>query len=573
MENFYLSAIVREMAAELTGRTVSRVSLCGPDLLIDFRLPDDLVLLASLDPSGPALYLAGRHRRSGDSDLSNPFLARLRKNVAGAKLTNIFKYPADRVVRLEFERFDAAGDKVKNSLVLALTGRSSNAYLLRSDESIEAMLKDRGESSATDRLHLNERDFNPALLFEEADEGLTEQESLEKFFGPESPFGPLLKKEFLARSQKHSPASALRSLFDDLFYRNPAPSIYSRFPLEEAGDRMVNLKSDLLLSHIELTQARGLTKYEFSSLSVAADRYYHALDRIKSFQSEFASVTRVLKEKIKKQETMKRALESELTRFLDPERMKRYGDLLLANLATARVENSIANVIDYYDPDQPIIGIETGEGNTLQQAASNYFSRYQKARRALAALRPRAEEAGRLLESLTGLLHSLEEEPTLGRLDEVRDEAGRLLKLKLGRQEGRESPGKTQRKGEKKIGRWFLSSDGYEIGVGRNDRDNDSLTFRVARPQDIWMHAADYPGSHVIVRNPRREDVPQRTIIEAAEIAAFYSHARQQNRVAVHYTQKKFVSKPPKSKPGLVRLSSFKTALVEARCRLDKIAR
>ena len=91
----------------------------------------------------------------------------------------------------------------------------------------------------------------------------------------------------------------------------------------------------------------------------------------------------------------------------------------------------------------------------------------------------------------------------------------------------------------------------------------DFITFRVARPQDVWLHAADYPGSHVVIRNPRRDSVPHRTIIEAAEVAAFYSQAKRESKAAVHYTERKFVTKPPKAKPGLVRLSSFKTLFVE----------
>ena len=101
------------------------------------------------------------------------------------------------------------------------------------------------------------------------------------------------------------------------------------------------------------------------------------------------------------------------------------------------------------------------------------------------------------------------------------------------------------------FGRRFKSTDGYEIVVGRNDRDNDALTFRVAKPNDIWLHAADYPGSHAIIRNPTREAPPHRTITEAAELAAFYSQAKREGKAAVHYAQKKFVSKPPRSKPGL----------------------
>ena len=85
------------------------------------------------------------------------------------------------------------------------------------------------------------------------------------------------------------------------------------------------------------------------------------------------------------------------------------------------------------------------------------------------------------------------------------------------------------------------------------------------------MHAADYPGSHVIVRNPTRKTVPQRTIKEAVELAAFFSQAKREAKAAVHYTEKKFVTKPPRAKPGLVRLSSFKTILVEPKCNLKRI--
>jgi predicted ribosome quality control (RQC) complex YloA/Tae2 family protein len=99
--------------------------------------------------------------------------------------------------------------------------------------------------------------------------------------------------------------------------------------------------------------------------------------------------------------------------------------------------------------------------------------------------------------------------------------------------------------------------------VGKKATDNDYLTFRVARSLDTWMHAADYPGSHVVIRNANRKEIPNRTLIEAAQLAAFYSTGRSQVKAAVHYTLKKFVNKPKRAAPGLVSLSSFKTILVE----------
>jgi predicted ribosome quality control (RQC) complex YloA/Tae2 family protein len=111
--------------------------------------------------------------------------------------------------------------------------------------------------------------------------------------------------------------------------------------------------------------------------------------------------------------------------------------------------------------------------------------------------------------------------------------------------------------------RSFLSSDGFEILVGKKAKDNDQLSFKIAKSLDIWMHAADYPGSHVVVRNPNRREIPPRTLLEAAQLAAFYSQGRTQVKAAVNYTQKKFVNKPRGAAPGLVSLASFKTILVE----------
>jgi len=116
---------------------------------------------------------------------------------------------------------------------------------------------------------------------------------------------------------------------------------------------------------------------------------------------------------------------------------------------------------------------------------------------------------------------------------------------------------------EFKGARRFLSSDGLEILVGKKALDNDFLTFRVAKSLDMWMHAADYPGSHVVVRSAGRKELPEKTLIEAAQLAAFYSDAREKPKAAVNYTLKKFVNKPKRSAPGLVSLSSFRTLLVE----------
>jgi predicted ribosome quality control (RQC) complex YloA/Tae2 family protein len=119
--------------------------------------------------------------------------------------------------------------------------------------------------------------------------------------------------------------------------------------------------------------------------------------------------------------------------------------------------------------------------------------------------------------------------------------------------------------------RRYLSTDGYEILVGRGARDNDHLTFRIARPNDVWLHAGDYPGSHVVIRNPTRKEIPQRTVIEAAQLAGRFSQASEDAKVVIHYTERKFLSKPKGAAPGLVRLSKFKSMTVEPRESVERI--
>jgi predicted ribosome quality control (RQC) complex YloA/Tae2 family protein len=569
MENFFLSAIVREIANEVQGRNVVRISLAGTDLLIDLRLPNGRTLLASLDRTSPAIFISNANLRPSDSDTSasHPFASLLRKHLTGAQLVGLSKEPLDRIVRIEFDRFDAGGDYVRSTLVMAFTGRTTNAYLNDARNHTLAALADGGLLQPYANLN---KASNLTELFDNLDDSITLAEALDNFFGQSSVFSPQLKNEFIARSRQASPGAAFKSLLHDLVEKEPAPLLYSRLPLEEMGRRLVNLKTDLLLSHIELFQAEGMFRHQFSSLSEAAEQFYNARDLQKALRDEYNSVKQFLTRDIKKIESTLGALEKDYARFEDPEKLKRFGELIHANLATARITGTKATVTDYYDPAQPEIEIELNDKKSLLQAAADYFARYQKARRAMTAIASRKSKVSRNIEPLKELLRELEEEPAADRIAQIRKEASELLgkKASLG------SPGETKparERSKKSAGRRFKTSGGYEVMVGRNDRENDELTFRIGKPQDIWMHAADYPGSHVIIRNPSRGEVPHKVIIEGAELAAFYSQAKREGKAAVHYTLKKFVSKPPKAKPGLVRLSAFKTVMVEPRCDLDRM--
>jgi predicted ribosome quality control (RQC) complex YloA/Tae2 family protein len=525
-------------------------------------------LFVSLDKSTPALYLTAiPARRASAKSRASLFPSLLSKHVGGANLVSIWKDPMDRIVDIEFHRLAEAGLDVKTTLRLALTGSSANAYLIDVNGGLIASLFEqptaRVGAPPSSSSQLDRKSLTDGL-----EKSTTQSELLKRFFGACSIFSPQLKDEFLARCEDLAPVDSFKSLAEDLFDRAPTPLLYSRIPLERIGQEVINPKSDLLLSHIELVQAHGMLRYEFDSLSEAAQEYYAARSRAVALRGEYSQLRQKLAREVKRREAVIDAIESDHARFESPDRLKRRGDLILANLANARIDRSKVRVIDYYDANQAEIEIDIPEGATLKEAAADYFARYQKAQRALKAIASRRREISRELDPLRGLLQRLDERPTADCIAEVQKAAEQLLGTAT---IGHRVVDKRKKERANAVGRKFKSSDGYEIVIGRNDRENDALTFRVARPNDVWLHAADYPGSHVIIRNPARGAMPHRTITEAAELAAFYSQAKHEGKAAVHYTQKKYVSKPPRSRPGLVRLSSFKTILVQPHNKLKKM--
>ncbi len=321
----------------------------------------------------------------------------------------------------------------------------------------------------------------------------------------------------------------------------------------------------------------ALARGEFNSLSEAADNFYQQLERTRAFEARAASLSARLQQEINKRRKLCDNLERDLARHGDAETHKRIGDLLLSNIANAVRTGGIVRVQDYYAEGAPIIELEIDENKSLQQEAAAAFARYGKSKRA-------AQEIAQRLESTTQELADLADRLTVLRsIIEEHDEAA-LSAFETGatrgskpRQKDRASSVKSSKKDAAAAAiipgvRRYLSSDGYEILVGRGARDNEHLTFRLARSSDTWLHAADYPGSHVVVRNARKDaDIPPRTLIEAAQLAAHFSQAREESKAAVNYTQRKFVTKIKGAAPGLVRLASFRTILVEPHVMLERI--
>ena len=310
-------------------------------------------------------------------------------------------------------------------------------------------------------------------------------------------------------------------------------------------------------------KARAFLRGNFSTLSEALDAYYQKLAAEKAFAARAKTETDEIKREIKKREKLRGNLKNDLESHGDFEQHRRLGDLLLANASTAEVKDGKVSLTDYFADDTPQIEIDIEENLTIPQAAQKHFTAYTKARRAVSAIPKRilavSEELRVLQLRLEKMQSFIDTKDTAAFEHFVRKEdAGLDEKIKEKQKEP--VPG----------ARRFISSEGFEILVGRGAKDNDHLSFRIAKAQDLWLHAADYPGSHVIVRNPSRKEIPPKTMLEAAQLAAFYSQAKKEAKAAVNYTQQKNVSKIKGGAPGLVRISTFKTIMVAPKKLEDK---
>lgn len=466
-----LENINTELEQFLLGRRFGKIfSLSRFEMAIDFRLQNSNYLFISIEPSNPRIYLIRRRVRDLEKQSTNAsaFIAYLVKRLSGSTLDAITQLPGERILRFDFSGVNEIGEGFRHSLIIQLTGKSANLFLLDSNLRI---LESARPSKGTD----------------------------------------------------------------------PEANIVYSPPIRATKESNV--------------QSKRITAEMHESLSETLDSYYTEKAAEKQFESLANAARNKLKQEISKREKLIRNLTGDLRGHGDADKWKRYGDLLLSNIATAKRSGDKIIVTDYFDENLAEVEIEADENDSLTESAEKYFKRYTKARNAREEIAGRMEIVRNELEKILTRKENLEKaiaEKDEESLTEFVSGGKRSLEKKRGKQKDTSSGNRS-----------FVSSDGFEILVGKKAKDNDYLTFRIAKSLDLWMHAADYPGSHVVIRNPNRKEIPHQTLLEAAQLAAFYSQGKSQPKAAVHYTQKKFVNKPKGAAPGLVSLAGFKTILVE----------
>ncbi len=494
MQQKLIQEIVGELSQKLTGRFLGKIFQLTPlSFALDFGLNGGKFLFVSVDPSSPRLYIIERRAKELEKQAVNlsHFSQLMRAKVGGGKLVAISKDPSDRVVRFAFSVEDELGGDHEARMVIQLTGRAANLFLLDESNRITDVLR--------------------------SPKGSGQQ--------PREQYQPPGTQEKQHSEQLHSPDNTRAD--------------------GERGGGSVGPHGDL-------------------SPSAAAAEFFAKLDAENSFRSHAHNVKARQQKALTQKRRLRTNLQKDLVGHGDAETHRMLGDLLLANVMTAVRDGVKVRITDYYSEGAPTIELEIDENSSIQEEAARQFRQYSKAKRA-------GEEVAERLRQIDQEIVKLEErEEELDRIIQAKDLTA-LASFDKAQTVPKRS--RTKQEDAKRIPgvRRYVSSDGYEILVGRAARDNDNLTFKLARPHDLWLHAGDYPGSHVIVRNPTRKDLPQRTVIEAAQLAGYFSQASDDSKVVVHYTERKFLSKPKGGVPGLVRMSSFRSLTVEPKESISRL--
>ncbi len=572
MDNFLLHTVVTELDPLLRGRRIGKIYQVGAtDLAVDFHLRDGRWLMISTDPQRLAFYLTGRNPKQLGDDLRSEtaFVSLVKKYLGGARLASVEKLGYDRVIHFEFDAEDDQGNATRRRLVVTMTGRAANVLLIEQSRII-ARLRER-EDAITDYIE-------PAPPADKLDPFHCSAEKLDELIAERGGdpaeaaqkhligFSYLYARELAFRARHERPAEALRSLLSDIFESTPKPVIYSSQAIDLLKDEIGREDFSALLSPIELGSLSGESASRFASVNEAADAYFELIDNRREFFALKQKLNSQLSSQLKKRRALAGNLSRELEGYSNAESYQRYGELLLANLRQAEPCDGGFQVTDFYDQAQSKIVIPSANKGSAQEAAEHYFKLARKARHGVESINARLPQIETEIEQIEKQIAELAAITRAGDLNSFAAHFNLPAIRPLGEKRQDKKPSQPARKPrEEKIPgvRRYRSSDGYEILVGRADRDNDHLTFRVAKSFDLWFHAADYPGSHVVLRNPQRKPVPPRAITEAAQLAAKFSQARTSARVAVNYCERKFVTRMKGFAPGQVRLSSFKTLLVE----------
>ena len=566
-----ISAIIAELQA-LVGARIDKIHQPERDeIVIGIRTREEhLKLVVSASPAHPRIHLTDGAKENPKS--APLFCMLLRKHLSSGRITAITQSGFERVVNISIESYDELGSLTVKQLTVELMGRHSNIILVSQDGRIIDSIKHVDESVSSVREILPGGIYSPPpaqdrrslIDFSIDDELLLDlpQKAEKALISSVAGISPLTARELLytvlgttdviANEINTNRAAALKlaviRLRDKVINGDFSPCLIT--------DRASGKISEF--SAIPIKQYEELAEVEpYESMNTLVDAFYRKRDMHERLRQRSADLTKLLGNHIerisKKLDILKRTLDD--AKRLDE--YKIYGDLITANIYRMGDGMKELEADNFYDSENTPVRIALDPTLTPSQNAQRYYKKYNKAKTALTEAAKQTETSRRDLEYLESTLTMVENATDAADISEIRAELAAQGYIERRRIE--------EKKRKKEVSKplHFISSDGFDIYVGRNNTQNDQLTLRFANNSDWWFHTKDIHGSHTVIKLGTDKNVPKTTLLEAAQLAAYYSKARESAQVPVDYTLIKNVKKPNGAKPGMVIYDGYNTMYVK----------
>ncbi|PAD31385.1 Rqc2 family fibronectin-binding protein [Paenibacillus sp. 7523-1] len=558
--------VTRAIVHELQGCKGGRISKIhqpnGHDVVLTLRAQrGNSKLLISASPTYPRVHFT-------EKTFLNPteapmFCMLLRKHCEGAIIEEIRQIGMERIIHIDVRQRDELGDVSVKRIIIELMGRHSNIVLLDpvtgtildgihhvtpSISSYRVIMPGFSYTAPPEQHKVNPLEVNSAEFIKGYSE--TVEEAARWLVNSFSGLSPLIAGEIAARASDtdngdaSAEANALWNAFDSVMG-----------PVRDNNYTPItglNAKGKMIFSAVRLQSIQDAEK-TYDTMSKCMEDYFGDKAERDTVKQKVSDLLRFLQNERSKNVKKLDNLNKDLLEADDAEKYRLWGELLFASLHQISKGDKSVELVNFYDEDQATITIALDPLLTPSDNAQRYFKRYNKYKNSLAVIH---EQLGKTKDEIVYLDNLLQQLSiaSMNDIEEIREEL-----VQQGYLRDRNKKGKKKKKNDRPTVHQFTSTEGIDILVGKNNLQNEYVTNRLASANDTWLHTKDIPGSHVVIRST---DFGEATLEEAAQLAAYFSQAKESSSVPVDYTFIRHVRKPSGAKPGFVIYDHQKTLFV-----------
>lgn len=549
-------AVVRELHKLIGGRIAKIHQPHHTDIVMQVRTAGETVrLLLSANPTYPRIHIT-------TEEFTNPleapmFCMLLRKHCEGGMIESIRQVDRERIIHIDVRTRDELGDTATRRIVMEIMGKHSNIILmdpqtgmiLDSAQHVTLAISQYrqvvpGKSYVAppsqhkqDPLTVEKQAFLSSLDW---NSGKLDKQIVEAYTG----ISPLLAKEIVHRAGLANRDTLWQSFSE----------IMAAIERHQYTPVIVESTDKANFHVVELTHlSDAVSVTPFPSVQECLQSFYEGKALRDTVKQRAHDLIRFVTGEKQKNEKKIEKLKATLQEARDAEQFRLYGELITANMHQMKRGDTELVTVNWYDEAGGTITILLDPLKTPSENLQSYYKRYNKAKNSLQVVHEQIEQAQREIVYLDGLLVQLSH-ATLQDAEEIREEL-----VEQGYMRDRKKRGPRKKKDARPELEWYRSTDGTDILVGKNNKQNEYLTNKLAGPFETWLHTKDIPGSHVVIR---AREFTEQTLLEAAHLAAFFSRAQHGSGVPVDYTLIKHVKKPNGAKPGYVIYEQQRTLYV-----------